>query len=204
MPSVAIHIATASVYAKKFKIDSFAEFRKGVIEPDILSMAGKEAKNEAHFSFPRTTNMTMRQRFQRKVDLLKFLKSKTIITDFDRGYYLHLLGDYYFFNHFILNTKFGNKIKFKDLYPDYEKMARDMEVIYGVDNSDTPWAGMYQEGEPEFYSRNEMYAFIEVCASTNLDEITKLVLKDEKHWRKNLEKLYFRLYNKAKKKMGIK
>lgn len=186
MPSMAVHFAVGREFLKYNKIKDKESFRKGILEPDLLGLLSQKDKEKAHFSEKKDDLMSLRQKLETKVNLLMYLNMREINSDFERGYYLHLLTDYYFFNDFLFKTKtqFNETIiDMKMLYDDYEKIAKDMEENFGVDNRNTPWDGLYQEGEPVFFTKKEIFEFIKKCSKLDIMKIRKEILKDPQNWR---------------------
>ncbi len=194
MPSMAVHLAVANEFLKYNKINDKKSFRQGVLEPDILGLKSQEEKEKAHYTEPQTPNMTLKKRLETKVNLVNYFNDRKIDSDFEVGYYLHLLTDYYFFSYFLfapnhkkIKTK---KVNMRELYNDYEKIAKDMEQIFGVDNSSTPWAGLYQEGEPTFFTKQEICDFVEKCSKIDIFKLKEEILKDPQNWRSVAKKFY--------------
>lgn len=99
MAGYVIHIAVAQEYLKKHdKInENQKEFIKGVIYPDSVS-----DKSLTHYGSKSS-----------KVILKDFLRENQTNTSFNRGYFLHLVTDYLFYNKYL-------DIFTKDIYNDYD------------------------------------------------------------------------------------
>ena len=87
MPGYVIHLAIAEEYLRKHseKKEDYKEFINGVIEPD-----GVKDKSLTHYG-PKSS----------KSNLAEYLKVNNIDNSFSRGYFLHLLTDYLFYNRYI-------------------------------------------------------------------------------------------------------
>ena len=110
MPGYVIHIATAQEYLKKHNsVENEEEFIKGVIFPDSTS-----DKSTTHYG-----------RSSGHSNIGKFLKSNKINTSFNRGYFLHLITDYLFYNYYL--DKFS-----KDIYNDYDIINARLMEKYNV------------------------------------------------------------------------
>lgn len=194
MPSMAVHLAVGAEFLKYNKTKDKKSFRQGILKPDLLGLISQEQKEIAHYTDKKTPNMTLKERCQTKVNLLRYLQDKKIDSDFELGYYVHLVTDFYFFNYFLFspNHKKINEpnVDLSELYVDYEKIAKDMEIRFNVDNSDTPWAGKYAEGEPVFFSKNEIFEFVEKCSKLNVLLLRDKILKDPPNWRSVAEKFF--------------
>ena len=99
MPGYVVHIVIAQEYLKKHcDKEQKEEFINGVIAPDL-----EEVKSKTHYGkSPAYTN------------LLEFLKSNEIESSFKRGYFLHLVTDYLFYNYYL--TDFSKP----QIYDDYD------------------------------------------------------------------------------------
>ena len=104
MPGFVIHIAIGQEYLRKHNLNYSKEFIKGIVAPDFTS-----DKSKTHYGkSPRYTN------------LKKFLDNNKIDTDYNKGFFLHLITDYLFYNYYV--TKIG-----KDgLYNDYDLTNKDI------------------------------------------------------------------------------
>lgn len=84
MAGYVIHLAVAEEYLRNHKqTENYEEFIEGIIFPDSV-----KDKSETHYAVKSS-----------KSNLDKFLKDKKIDNSFNRGYFLHLLTDYLFYNH---------------------------------------------------------------------------------------------------------
>ena len=99
MPGYVIHLAVAERYLKKHqdKKENYEEFIEGVIFPDSV-----KDKSETHYGAKSSVS-----------NLYEFLKENSLDTSFKRGYFLHLLTDYLFYNKYIDRMS-------KDMYNDYD------------------------------------------------------------------------------------
>ena len=132
MPSIDIHMAIARNYLKKYDgIGDHLKFIKGSIAPDLASDTisshygkGMDDKDLALF-------------LKNKIGLKEYLATNTIDNDYERGYFLHLLTDYMFFNYFFDKeyiSKRTHKDFKKDLYYSYntihDYLASNYDISY--------------------------------------------------------------------------
>ena len=124
MPSIAIHIAIAKEYYKKNKleIDNYDDFILGTIAPDTINKNKKIShyriwnKHNEYLNFEEFFN-------DEKVDLL---------TSYWKGYFLHLIVDYYFYN-YDFKEEYANAINSNDtLYNDYYFLNYDIIKDYDL------------------------------------------------------------------------
>ena len=101
MASLILHQIIGENFCKSNNINSQQELLKGNIAPDISP--NKEA---SHFTTPRPFIKYI-DAIEKRVDLSSYCKNNKICTDYDLGYFLHLVTDYIFYNRLIINnTKF--------------------------------------------------------------------------------------------------
>ena len=96
MPGFVIHIAIAKEYAKNHnkEIKNVQEFIEGAIAPDYISLTNpNENKNKTHYG--QWGDWTSHNQ---QIHLNEFLKDEKVNlnTDYWKGYFIHLLSDYYF------------------------------------------------------------------------------------------------------------
>ena len=110
MPGYVIHLSIAEEYLKKHdKKENYAEFIEGVIFPDSVT-----DKSLTHYG-PSSS----------QVNLYNFLKEHKLNDSFTRGYFLHLLTDYLFYNKYI-------NFFSKDIYNDYDILNKELIKKYDV------------------------------------------------------------------------
>ncbi len=85
MPGYVIHLAVAEKNAKLSDIRNKEEFMRGVIAPDLLKSVGIDS----HYGNSSSPN------------LKSFLKNHNLEKDYNKGYFLHLVTDYLFYNNFL-------------------------------------------------------------------------------------------------------
>lgn len=124
MPSLTIHIAIAKEYYKKnkLKIDNYDDFISGTIAPDIIN----KNKNISHYGIWDKHNSY--------IDFEKFLNDKKVnlLTSYWKGYFLHLIVDYYFYN-YAFKEEHANAINSNDtLYNDYYFLNSDLIKDYDL------------------------------------------------------------------------
>ncbi len=189
MPSLLIHVAIANEYLKKNIVADKDEFYKGVYAPDILGLQGKQEKELSHFSEPHADG-ELWEELAKKVNVLQYLQARKIDNDYERGYFLHLITDYYFFANFIKGMPFKKHQDFVKIYPDYECVVDEIKEVYGAQITNTPWDNMRRDGEPVLFTRKKLHHFIAICANINLDKIADAVLNYPDEWKEKLQKIY--------------
>lgn len=169
MPGYVIHIAIAQEYAKKHKENCSYEFIKGVVAPDFTT-----DKQKTHYGIsPAYTN------------LKKFLEANELDSDYNKGFFLHLVSDYLFYNHYL------DRINKKQLHSDYDFINKYLIEKYDVKLIDDVKDKVYFEsGNPEIVTKDLACNFIDKVSSLNINDIKKEVITNEAKWNsyKNLVK----------------
>lgn len=111
MPGYVIHLAIAEEYLKKHKNnhEDYHQFIEGVIFPDSVT-----DKSLTHFG-----------KKSSKSNLFNFLEENKLENSFQRGYFLHLLTDYLFYNKYIDTMT-------DDMYNDYDLLNEMLIQKYKV------------------------------------------------------------------------
>lgn len=162
MPGFVIHLAIGKEYAKKNKkINNLEEFLQGTIAPDLTSN-----KSLTHYGkSPAYTN------------LKNYLKSNTIDTDYDKGFFLHLVADYLFYNHYL------DRIEKPQIYDDYDYLNKILIDTYNVELPDNIKDKVFfKDGIPQIISLNLVNKMVEEISEIDLNKITKEIQSDNNKW----------------------
>ena len=167
MPGFVVHIAIAQEYLKKQNKEFSEDFILGSISPDFT-----DNKSQTHYGkSPAYTNLD------------SFLKSNEINSDFQQGYFLHLVTDYLFYNYYVEN--FAKP----QIYYDYdftnEFLIQKYNVILPEQVKDKVF---FKQGEPQILTLPFACKFIDEVSSLSLEEIKKQVEQNNPKWNyyKNL------------------
>lgn len=158
MAGYVIHLAVAEEYLKKTKIkEDYNEFINGVIFPDSVT-----DKKETHYGEK-----------SNKVQLDKFLEDRKLDNSFNRGYFLHLVTDYIFYNK-IFDTYS------KDIYHDYDVLNSYLIEKYNVKlPKDIENQVHYIEGKLIILDKEKVEECIKISASMEIDDIEKEIKNPE-------------------------
>ena len=162
MPGYVIHLAVAEEYLKKHKHkkEEYNEFINGVIFPDST-----KNKQETHYGEKSSLS-----------NLYEFLKSNKLDTSFNRGYFLHLLTDYLFYNKYI--DRMSN-----DMYNDYDILNKILIVKYDVKLPESVKASVFfKDGDLVILSLEIVERMIDDISDMDLDDVEKEVYKDPIKW----------------------
>ena len=162
MPGYVIHLAVAEEYLKKHKNkqEEYKEFIEGVIFPDSV-----KDKSETHYGAKSSVS-----------NLYEFLKDNTLETSFKRGYFLHLLTDYLFYNKYIDRMS-------KDMYNDYDILNRLLIDKYEVILPEKIKGSVFfKEGELVILSMEIITKLVKDISEMDLDEVAKEVKENPTKW----------------------
>ena len=163
MPGYVVHLAVAQEYLKTHKEKYSQEFMEGTVAPDFTS-----DKSKTHYGkSPAYTN------------LKNFLENNKIDTDYNRGFFLHLITDYLFYN------KYLDKFEKPQIYDDYDYTNKKLIEKYNVTIIDNVKDKIYfKEGTPRILTLELACKVIDEISKLNLDEVEQEVKKDDTKWNK--------------------
>ena len=177
MAGYVIHLAVAEEYLKKHNNikEDYNEFIKGVIYPDSVT-----DKSLTHYGIKSS-----------KVILRDFLQENEIKDSYMRGYFLHLVTDYLFYNKYL--EKFS-----KDIYNDYDILNKDLIEKYNIKlPKEILDSVFYKKGQTKILSMELAIKIIDEISDLDLNVIEKEIREnpnDEKwlniNW--NIWKKFFK------------
>ena len=163
MAGYVIHLAVAEEYIRKHpqEIDNYDEFIEGVISPD-----GVQDKSQTHYGEE-----------SGKVNLKKFFDERDIKDSFNKGYFLHLVTDYIFYNKLL--DCYSKDI----IYNDYDILNKTIITKYNVKIPEKvkKFAG-YAEGKTKILHLEDVIEFIDKVSSFILENIKSGVLDEDEYW----------------------
>ena len=170
MAGYVIHLAVAEQYINKHKkdIESYEEFINGVIFPDDVS-----DKSTTHYG-PKSS----------KVNLKDFFDNNELDNSFIKGYCLHLITDYLFYNKFL-------EFFSKEIYNDYDILNKKLIERYNVKIPHKIKDRVYyHEGKLKILDYDKIIDFIEKASEYRIEDVREEVLNNNKYWLtfKNLHK----------------
>jgi len=107
MAGFSIHLAIAKIYLENNKVQAPNEFLKGVIDPDLV-----KNKTISHYS-DFTDQDNLQAYLKHKVNLKRYLEGNTLYSDYQKGFFLHLITDYEMYNNFF-DKEYIENISFED------------------------------------------------------------------------------------------
>ena len=162
MAGYVIHLAVAEEYIRKHKNENnnYEEFIAGVIFPDSV-----KDKSKTHYGSESS-----------KSNLYNFLLDKELDTAFNRWYFLHLLTDYLFYNHYISRIS-------TELYNDYDILNDSLIKKYNVVLPDKVKNKVFfKDGELKILSFDLVEKLIEEISNMCIEEIKEDIIKDPWKW----------------------
>ena len=161
MPSYVVHLATAQEYLRKHNREFSQEFMLGSIEPDFTT-----DKSKTHYGkSPAYTN------------LRNYLESNKIDTDFNQGYFLHLVTDYLFYNYYL------DKLKKPEIFDDYDIISKPIIEKYNVVlPQKVKEITTFKTGKTKILSLELAYKVIDEVSDLTLEEIEKEVMNNLDKW----------------------
>lgn len=114
----------------------------------------------------------------KSVNLYNFLKENKIDTRFNRGYFLHLLTDYLFYNKYIEYWS-------TDIYTDYDLLNPYLLKKYDVKlpNKIKKYVHVAEQDKSlKILSKEVIDKFIEDLSNLDLEHIKGEIMKDPEEW----------------------
>jgi len=164
MPGYVIHLSIAEEYLKKHdKKENYSEFIEGVIFPDSVT-----DKSLTHYG-PSSS----------QVNLYNFLKEHEFNDSFTRGYFLHLLTDYLFYNKYI-------NFFSKDIYNDYDILNKELIKKYDVNLPDKvkKYVFFKENIELKILSYSLIETFIKDVSDMDIDKLIIEINQNIDKWIK--------------------
>ena len=165
MPGYVIHLAVAEEYLKKHKNrkENYNEFIEGVIYPDSVT-----DKSQTHYG-PKSG----------ETNIVNFLKENRVEDSFIRGYFLHLITDYLFYNKYIDTFSM-------DIYNDYDILNKRLIEKYSVIIPEKVRNKVFFKDNLnlKILSMELVEKLIDEISSLDIDEIVKETKKDYEKWTK--------------------
>lgn len=162
MAGYVIHLAVAEQYIKNFPndIEDYNEFIEGVIYPDSVS-----DKSLTHYG-PESS----------KPNLKAFLEENQIDNCYNKGYFLHLITDYLFYNKLL-------EVFSKDIYNDYDILNKPLIEKFDVKVPESVKGKAFLKvGKTKLLELDSTISFIEEVAKYKLDDVKKQVINGDEFW----------------------
>lgn len=165
MAGYVIHLAIGEEFIRLHpdEVKDYDAFIEGIISPD-----GVPDKSLTHYG-PKTC----------MVNLKEYFNDKDIKIDFDKGYFLHLVTDYLFYN------KFLEKFSKNGIHEEYDVINAELENEFKVKiPKKIKDRVFYKEGKTEILDLQKTIKFIKDVAKYNLEDIKTAVINGDENWLK--------------------
>lgn len=161
MPGYVVHIAIAQEYLKKHNMSFSQDFILGSIAPDFTN-----EKSKTHYG-----------KSPAYTDLGNYLKKITPNTDFEQGYFLHLVTDYLFYNHYL------ETFSKPQIYYDYDFTNEFLIEKYSVFLPEQVKDKVFfKSGTPEILTLHLACKIIDEISELSLEEIQKEIISNNPKW----------------------
>jgi hypothetical protein len=115
-----------------------------------------------------------------QVSLRKYLEANEIKSDFDKGYFLHLITDYVFYNRILDTTS-------KDIYNDYDILNKYLIEKYKIEIPEIiKNQAHFKTGKTKILSKEKADETIKIVSEVNLEDVKNEILNSSycEKWEK--------------------
>ena len=183
MPGFTIHIAIAKRYIEKHKLEvgNEEEFIKGVIAPDMNESLDKIISDKSKTHYGDWDNYDLVPNIE---EFLKDSKNDRK-NDYWKGYFIHLLTDYYFYNKYFEKENRELEKNNERFYSDYNYLNKFLIEKYGIQalKNIEKYMEIY-EGKPKYLKVDKIIDFIEEISNMNIQDKIETI---EQNGMKGLE-----------------
>ena len=178
MASYTMHLAIAKLYLNIHKEEVEEDFYKGTTDVDDV-----KDKALTHYS-TNVDSQDVRIRMLSKVDIKKYVEEHSIKTSYDRGYFLHLLTDYFFYNNYFNYKDFEHmNVDEYDLllYNEYDILNKHLLNKYEVKVPERLNKRYFEihEGNLQISTYESIDDFIEFMSNLDIDDLYSKIERSE-------------------------
>lgn len=156
MPGFVIHLSIANKYLENNYIENSQDFYKGIISPDLT-----DDKAKTHYGNGSS-----------ETNLKEYLSKNKIVTSFNKGFFLHLITDYLFYNKYL-------SVFSKDIYNDYDILNKYLIEKYRVTlPEEVKDKVFFKEGKLTLLDKESIVTFIDSVSRINLLEAEEEIKTD--------------------------
>ena len=176
MPGITIHLAIAKEYIKKHsnEIKNEKDFLYGIIEPDLKDGLKVEDKSKTHYG--KWGN------YQTQINLKEFLNDNSVDIELDyyKGYFIHLLTDYYFYNIDFKNEVDEIRNNNDYFYNDYDATNKTLIEKYNLKIPQNLQKYMeFKDKKTKYLKENKLIEFIEKISNIDIKQQIYMINKQE-------------------------
>lgn len=152
MPGFIIHLAIAKKQMELDNIENEEEFIKGVIAPDLLKKQGLETHYGVNFQKP---------------DWKRFFENYDLKTDYNKGFFLHLITDYIFYSEYLEEWK-------TEIYDDYDILNDSLIKKYDLKIPKEIESYVGSQNKPlTILNLDDIITFIEIVGNMSIENLYK-------------------------------
>ena len=193
MANITVHIAIAQEWAKNHKVENLDDFIWGAVAPDVLSWK-MEGGYVTHYGDKVDVNTALDENLMNKTHLDRYLAKNKLSTDYDKGYFLHLVTDLLFYNDFIdvavlqkYYDEHNGEIK-QCYYHDYDCTLEFVTNAFNVNYQNTHrevvdlqnrYGKCAIKDSPWLYSEQQLADFIVRVAKIDLERLAQKIVLDK-------------------------
>lgn len=179
MPGLTIHIAIGKEFIRKNKgqVKNEQEFIKGTIAPDLNETMTELTNNKSSTHYGEWGDN------QVKTDIKLFINDKKVDLqqDFWKGYLLHLLVDYYFYNKYFKTEHEETIQKHENFYDDYYMLNYYLISKYNIkilSNIKKYMSTDKKDLSPKYLKLDKVIDFIDKMSNINLEKEIEIIEKE--------------------------
>ena len=170
MPGVIVHIIIADKYLEKNKDKKInrQEFIKGAIAPDLNEnldgVLKRKEKDISHYNEGPSGDAD--------INFKRFFNDVDITKDYWKGYFMHLLVDYYFYNYDFKEEYREAKRKSDTLHDDWDAINKVIVPKYKIEhiNSFIDKFMQIKDIEGKYFNAEQIIEFIEKMKDLDLEQ----------------------------------
>ncbi len=171
MPGLSIHYAVATHSTKQNNITNLQDYINGSFYPDL------DQKLSRHYSDPNVNPETITG-LQKKVNLQAYIKEHSLNSDFEKGYFMHLVTDYLFYHdlcikmyhkdssmlsllgHWLAEYNGINTIVYNNYPYNIEDIPQNISQYFVIDGK-----------MPKYFTEKNITDFVNYCSSLDLNQV---------------------------------
>lgn len=183
MPSLMLHLKIGEEYLKTHKVENPEQFLKGCLAPDFA-----KDKRASHFgkNEEATDYSTI---LENKTDIVKICQNVNLDSDFNKGVFLHLITDDFFYKNYMIEKMQGYKEflempleqEHREIFEEYNRLAYYFYQTQLPQNMHLlPEVGkQFEANKMKYFEEKDIEMVIEKMSNLDLQKLHDSVLKGE-------------------------
>ena len=178
-----IHLVIADKYCKLNNIEDSFGFISGSIAPDILNN-----KDSSHYVEGLSEPKTYIDAILGRVGLVKFCRVNAFDGDYVKGYFMHLLTDYIFYEQYLTKLKKYKLLEIGDynyvrniIYDEFDRLNDYLTTKYSYIDTEIlpPQARKVTKLLPDIIMPEDVEKVMDYCASLDLEKVYKSIKNND-------------------------